>query len=208
MELADVMVWLERWGLLALLVLMALENLNLPLPSEPILLYAGFMVANGDATFIEVVGAAAAGTLLGASGSYLLGHRGRWLLDRHGRWVGATPRRVDAAHAWMERYGDKAVLYGRVVPLVRTFVSVTAGAARMHFGRFLVLTMIGSTVWTLFLVTTGYLLDDAWSSAERWLGPLKFVLLGGFCAVVFALALRWWLRRNRETAAARLDAPE
>lgn len=195
MELADLTQGLERWGLLALFVLTALENLNLPLPSEPALLYAGFLAFEGTLNLPLVIVVALAGTLVGAAGSYLIGHRGRWILDRHGRWVGATPARVEASDRWMTRHGDKAVLYGRVIPLVRTFVSVAGGAARMPFLRFLTLTAIGAGAWITLLVGLGYTLEDAWQKAEGWLEPLKFGLLGALAVGAFVVAVRWWRRR-------------
>lgn len=203
--LADTLGVLETYGLPALVVLMALENLNVPLPSEPLLLYGGYLVWAGEATFPAVVAACLAGTLAGATGSYLIGSRGRWVLDRFGVWVGATPHRIEAADRWFARYGPMAVLYGRVVPLVRTFVSVAAGVARLPFGRFLAYTAIGSTAWICLLVGIGYALGDAWERAEEYLGPAKYVLLAGFLGVVVAAVV---VARLRRRDVAELQMPE
>jgi membrane protein DedA with SNARE-associated domain len=188
--------WISSYGLLALFVLTALENLNLPLPSEPVLLFGGYLVSTGELSYIPVVVVALAGTLVGAVGSWLIGHRGRWLVDRHGRWVGATPARIAATDTWMERHGDKAVLYGRVIPLVRTFVSVAAGIARMPLPRFTVLTAIGAGAWILLLTGAGYVLGDRWHDAERWLDPLKYVAVGALLVGIVWLAERWMRGRR------------
>jgi len=195
MELADPTVWMVRWGLLALFALTLLENLNLPLPSEPVLLFAGYQASVGNAHVVAVVLVALAGSLVGALGSYGIGHSGRRLLDRHGRWVGATPKRVEASDRWMQRHGEHAVLYGRVVPLVRTFVSVAAGIARMPLGRFTALTALGAGAWITLLVSVGYVLGDTWHDAERIIGPVTIALLGALA--VGAVTLIVLRRRGR-----------
>ena len=100
----------------------------------------------------------------------------------------------------MQRHGDKAVLYGRVVPLVRTFVSVAAGLARMPMGRFLALTAIGAGAWIALLTTGGYLLGDNWERAEGWVDPLKYVAVAAILGGAMYLAWRWLRSRDARTA--------
>ncbi|MBC7459721.1 MAG: DedA family protein [Thermoleophilia bacterium] len=192
--------WISSYGLWALFALTLLENLNLPLPSEPVLLFGGYLASTGDLNVVAVVVVALAGSLCGAVGSYLIGQRGRWLLDRHGRWVGATPKRVAASDLWMQRHGDKAVLYGRVVPLVRTFVSVAAGLARMPMGRFVALTSIGAGAWIALLTSAGYLLGDNWERAGIWLEPLKYAAVAAIVGGTVVLVVRWMRGRGARTA--------
>ena len=154
---------IEAAGYLGLALLMALECVFPPIPSEAILPFAGFVVAEGDMSFLLAVAAATAGSLAGNVALYLAARRGgRALVARHGRRVGATPERLERLEAWMDRWGAATVLVARAVPLARSAVSLPAGLARFRFLSFVVLTTMGSAVWNGVLIGLGWALEDAW----------------------------------------------
>lgn len=172
-------------------VAVAAENLFPPIPSEVILPLAGFTAARGDLGLLEVLVWTTAGSLVGAVLLYGLGAAlGR---DRLRRVVDRLPlvRRedLDTAEAWFARYGAAAVLVGRVVPIVRSLVSVPAGVERMPLGRFVALTTIGSAVWNTTLVTVGYVLGERWTDVEGLVGDYQKVVVVLLAALVGAYAL-------------------
>ncbi len=138
-------------GYLAIFVLMLLDSACIPFPSEITLLFGGaltstaFIGAGQELSLLGVILAAIAGTLVGSWLAYGVGYLGgRPIIDRFGRYLLIRPHEIDRAHAWFERHGEAVVLYGRLVPLVRSFVSLPAGIAAMRFRRFTIYTVIGS----------------------------------------------------------------
>ncbi len=150
-------------GLPAIFVLMALGSACIPIPSEVVMLFAGFAVADPGSsgaqhhlTMTGIILAGLLGTLVGSWVAYAVGRGGRLeLFERHGHLVHMGPAQIDRADRWFQRYGEPAVLFGRVIPLVRAFVSLPAGIARMPLGRFTVLTTIGSIPWVVALAFAG-----------------------------------------------------
>lgn len=181
-------------------LLVALENLVPPIPSEIVLSLAGYLAAGGRVSLPLVLVAATAGSVAGALVLYWLGRAlGE---DRLRRWLDriplVDPEDLDKADRWFERHEKGAVLLGRCAPVVRSLVSVPAGANRMPLGRFTVLTAIGSGVWNAFFVGAGYLLGERWRDVERYSHWFDYAV-GAF----FAGAVAWWIvkktrgRRNR-----------
>ena len=188
---------IEAAGYLGLALLMALECVFPPIPSEAILPFAGFVVAEGG----MAVAAATAGSLAGNVALYLAARRGgRALVARHGRRVGATPERLERLEAWMDRWGAATVLVARAVPLARSAVSLPAGLARFRFLSFVVLTTIGSAVWNGVLIGLGWALDDAWQNVEERMSGLNVAVLA-VAVVAAALALVVARRRSRRRPA-------
>ncbi|WP_258726295.1 DedA family protein [Cellulomonas sp. NS3] len=183
----------------------ALENLVPPIPSEVILPLAGFAAAQGRLGLLEVLAWTTAGSLVGAVLLYGLGVAlGR---DRLRRVVDRMPlvrlEDLDTAEAWFARYGAVAVLVGRVVPLVRSLVSVPAGVERMVLWRFVVLTTVGSAVWNTTLVTVGYALGERWADVERAVETYTtavVVVLALLAAAYLAFAVRAAVRRRSAVA--------
>lgn len=183
-------------GYIGLFALMILECVFPPIPSEAILPFAGFAVDQGDLNFTLALGAATLGSVVGNAILYWVFRRGgRPLVARHGHRVGATPERMERMESWMERYGSVTVLVARAVPLARSAVSVPAGLARFPFGRFLVLTAIGSAIWNGALIGAGWALGDAWQRVEERVSGATIIVL----AVAVAGAVVWYLvaRRRR-----------
>ncbi|MDL5057048.1 DedA family protein [Geitlerinema calcuttense] len=179
-------------------LLMFLENLFPPIPSELIMPLAGFTVAQGQMNFTLAVLAGLAGTLLGALPWYYVGYafgeeRIKQFVDRYGRWLTLSSQDIEKANRWFDRNGKKAVLTGRLVPGVRTLISLPAGLNRMPFIPFLFYTSLGSVVWIGLLTFAGYALGNNYALVERYIGPLsKIILLALVIFVVF-----WIVKRQR-----------
>lgn len=186
---------INQAGYGGLFALMLLEGVFPPIPSEAILPFAGFSVAQGDLNFLLVVLAATAGSL---AGNLVLYGAGRWggvpLADRHGHRVGATPERMMAFRRWMDRWGSWTVFGARFVPLARTAVSVPAGLARFPLPRFILLTTAGSLIWNSALIGAGWALNDAWREVEETLGPISYAAVA--LMLVGAVVGIWHLRRR------------
>ncbi|HYF57489.1 MAG TPA: DedA family protein [Burkholderiaceae bacterium] len=184
--------FLDRSGYLGVALLMFAENVFPPIPSELIMPFAGFAAAQGRMNLVGVVLAGTAGSIAGGTMWYLLGRRlgverVRRLADRWGRWLTVDRAEVDRVDAWFDRHGGKAVLIGRLVPAVRTLVSLPAGITGMGWTRFLLLSSIGTALWTAVLATAGYLLKERFESVEAVAGPVGNVVLG--------VAIAWYLWR-------------
>lgn len=156
--------FLSDQGYIALFILMALENMNIPIPSEIILGFAGFLVSQHIFSFWPTVIIGTAAGLAGSIASYYIGARsGRAILLKYSKKGGMTYRKLEAANSWFARYGGIAVLTGRLLPGVRTFISLPAGIARYPLSHFIFMTIIGTIPWTIFLVYAGLLLGENWT---------------------------------------------
>ena len=176
-------------GYLALFALMFLENIFPPIPSELIMPFAGYAAARGDINPIGAVIVGGTGSLLGALAWYGVGY---WLgaarlkraAQRHGRWLTISEADVDRAQRWFDRYGDFAVCIGRLIPAVRSVISVPAGIARLGLRRFLVWSGIGTIAWTSLLTGLGYLLGKRFTEVDAWLQPVSLsiiaIAVGGY----------------------------
>lgn len=175
--------FLQQSGYLGVLLLMFAENVFPPIPSEFVMPLAGFTAARGELNIVLVVIAGTVGSLLGAMPWY---YAGKWLgaerlkgwADRHGRWLTVSPDEVDGAVDWFGRHGGKAVLLGRLVPTVRTLISVPAGVTGMALGPFLAYSAVGTAVWTGLLAGAGYLLEGQHERVASYLNPVSNVILG------------------------------
>jgi membrane protein DedA with SNARE-associated domain len=179
-------------GYPAVFVLMALESACLPVPSEAIMLFAGFAVSKGELTLLGIVAAGVLGNLVGSWIGYAIGYYGRTdLLERH-KVFHVNPEWLRKTEGWFERYGDAAVFFSRMLPIVRTFVSLPAGVARMPIMRFSVLTVLGSIPWVLALGLLGQEVGDNWESWRHNLGYIDYVVAAAIVAGVV-----WWIVRRR-----------
>lgn len=179
-------------GLPAVFALMALESACIPIPSEAIMLFAGFAVSKGELTLVGIVTAGVLGNLVGSLVGYGIGYFGRTdLLERH-RLFHVSPSRLRQAEGWFERYGDATVFFSRMLPIVRTFVSVPAGVAKMPLARFSILTTLGSIPWVLALGLVGQGVGDNWESWRHNLAYLDYVV-----AAAIVVGIGWWLLKRR-----------
>jgi membrane protein DedA with SNARE-associated domain len=152
-------------GYLGIVVLMGIESACIPLPSEVIMPFSGYLVFRGDFELYRVGLAGAFGCVVGSVPAYYLGlYGGRPLVERYGKYVLISHRDLDTADRWFERYGDWAIFFSRLLPVIRTFISFPAGVARMNFSRFVAYTFIGSFPWCLALAYVGMKLGENWDT--------------------------------------------
>ncbi|MDF0602170.1 DedA family protein [Psychromarinibacter sp. C21-152] len=179
---------IDGMGPLGVGLLMFLENVFPPIPSELIMPLAGFNAARGDMSLIAVIGTGSIGSLAGAYLWYWIGRRIGFdrvcrLSRRHGRWLSVSPEEFDRANGWFNRHGGMAVLIGRLIPTVRTFISVPAGVNRMPRGSFLALSALGTVAWTALLTLSGYWLESGYEVVGAWLDPVSTAVVVGLVAV-------------------------
>lgn len=170
---------LGYWGIG---LLMFAENLFPPIPSELIMPLAGFTVAKGNMNFSLAILAGIVGTILGAfpwyyAGKFIGEERLKNLADRYGKWLTISSRDIDKANRWFERRGGLAVFLCRLVPGVRTLISLPAGINGMHLLPFLLYSTIGTTLWVTALTYTGLVLGDNYELVEKYLGPVSKIVL-------------------------------
>jgi membrane protein DedA with SNARE-associated domain len=160
-------------GLFGVFVLMVLESACIPIPSEATMLFAGFNVSEGHYSLVEVTLVAAFANLCGSWLAYAVGYYGRVdILEKHGRKLHIKPSHLQAADRWFARHGDATVFFARMLPLIRTFISLPAGVARMPFWRFTVLTFLGCLPWVFALAFIGNQVGANWTD---WKDSLHYV---------------------------------
>jgi len=187
---------IDRLGYVGVALLVALENLFPPIPSEIVLPFAGFVARDGGATLPGMIIAATIGSLVGAWALYGLAAwigpvRLETFLVRYGKWFRLTPADIAKAERWFDRRAVVAVLVGRCVPLIRSLVSIPAGFRRMPFGTFTLYTAIGSLIWNTALIGAGYALRDNWERVEPILGVVQWIVI---LAILAAIAWFLWSR--------------
>ncbi|MDA0302590.1 MAG: DedA family protein [Chloroflexi bacterium] len=190
----------DSLGYVGVALLVTLENVFPPIPSELILALAGFVASRGDATLIGMIVAATVGSLLGAwilyGAAYVFGPEPlKALVRRYERWIRITEGDLDTAERWFARWSTLAVLLCRCVPLVRSLISIPAGLSKMNFISFTVYTTIGSLVWNTIFVTAGYLLGERWELVLEYSEYFELFVLASFAALV-AYGVFWLARRR------------
>lgn len=197
---------IDSIGLVGVAFLVALENIFPPIPSELILLLTGFNVSVGEFDVISGIIAATVGSVIGAYFLYAIGRlldeaRLERFLATIGRFVGLKQSDVHKGFAWFERHGAKVVLFGRVIPVVRSVVSIPAGGEKMPILKFTLLTAAGSLVWNTVWVTVGWGLGDRWENAGKWGDYLQYAVVAviGVGLVVFVVRAR---RRHANSTSA------
>lgn len=182
-------------GVVAVFVLMTLESACIPIPSEAIMLFAGFSVSKGELTLFGVVAAGVLGNLAGSWIAYAVGYYGRVDLLEKNRLIHLSPKHLRWADDWFSRYGGATVFFSRMLPIVRTFISLPAGVARMPFWRFTVYTVAGCIPWVLTLALVGRSVGDNWEQWRHRLGYLDYAVLAAIVLGVAYLIVRRWRAR-------------
>ena len=188
----------SQFGYVGVVIAMTIESAAIPLPSELILPFAGWSVSRGliepltsaPWNYWGAVIAGVAGNTVGSLLSYAIGaYGGRPLVARYGRYVLISAHDLDLAERWFAKYGEVTVFFSRMLPIVRTFISVPAGIARMPLWRFLVFSIVGAVPWVMLLVWAGMILGDNWQDLKHQLRGLDYVVAG---FIVLGVALFVW----------------
>jgi membrane protein DedA with SNARE-associated domain len=189
-------------GLAGVFVLMVLESACIPIPSEATMLFAGFNVADGKFGLVETVLVGSVANLVGSWLAYAVGYYGRLeLLEKHGKKLHISPAQLERADRWFDRWGGWAVFFSRMLPIVRTFISLPAGVARMPFWRFSVLTFLGCLPWVLMLTVIGQQARENWKDWKDALHYFDYAVAAVIVGLAAYYGLKWWRGRNNRTAA-------
>lgn len=188
--------FISTTGYFGIIVLMFLENIFPPIPSEFIMPLAGFLVSEDKFSFAAVVFAGTLGSVLGAIPLYYLGAKigGKKLkkfADNQGRWFAFSGEDIEKANEWFSKYGYLAVLICRIVPGIRSIISIPAGINKMNFPSFLFFTTVGSAVWTTFLAGAGYTLKSNFTDIEKYLDPFVYIILAVIVILYLVRVIRY-----------------
>jgi membrane protein DedA with SNARE-associated domain len=202
--LSDIAAWvqdvIERLGAVGVALLVVLENVFPPIPSEIVLPFAGFVAQRGDGSVVVMIVAATIGAVVGALILYgvaaIIGpERLSAFIARFGRWFGVKPADLVRAEQWFDRHAVAAVLLGRCVPLIRSVVSVPAGFRRMNIVPFVLYTALGSAIWNTALIGAGAILGDQWERVEPYVATLQYVVIAAIVVLVVRFAATKLRRR-------------
>jgi membrane protein DedA with SNARE-associated domain len=191
----------QKMGTVGVALLMFVENVFPPIPSELIMPLAGFSAARGERDLVIVIIAGSLGSLLGALLWYYIGkwvgaeRLKRWA-TKHGRWLTVSPGEIDRSCAWFKRHGGKAVFIGRLIPAVRTLISIPAGIAGMPLALFLLYSAAGTVLWTALLASAGYYLESQYDKVAFWVSPVSNIVIGLILLCYLYRVVRF---RQRET---------
>lgn len=193
--------FMEQYGYLGILLMIALENLFPPIPSEVILTFGGFMTTYTNLTPVGVIVTATLGSLIGAVILYFIGRflgveRLERIIDRWGRVLRVKKEDVRKADAWFDKYGYWAVLLCRMIPLIRSLISLPAGMSGMRFVPFMLFTTIGTLIWNTILVTLGTAVGDNWNEIVEFMDVYSNVVYALIAAAVIAVVILY-VRRAR-----------
>jgi len=186
--------FIDSVGVIGVFILMTLESACIPVPSEAIMLFAGFSVSDGEMTLFGIVAAGVLGNVVGSWIAYAVGYYGRIELLEKNRFIHISPKHLAQADRWFERHGDMTVLVTRCLPIIRTFISLPAGVARMPFWRFTILTLIGCIPWVFALGLLGREVGDNWEEWRDYLHYFDYVVI----AAILVGIVYWLIRRRRE----------
>ena len=193
---------IDKLGLVGVFLLMVGESACLPIPSEGTMLFAGFNVSEGEYSLFALTFVGVAANVVGSWIAYAVGYFGRVdILEKHGRKVFIKPHHLRWADDWFERYGDATVFFSRMLPIIRTFISLPAGVARMPFWRFTVLTALGCIPWVFMLAFIGKQAGDRWESWKEYLHYIDYAVIAVVVLGLVWLLLRYRRRRNDAPAA-------
>jgi membrane protein DedA with SNARE-associated domain len=196
----------DAMGLPGVFLLMLLESACIPVPSEATMLFAGFNVSNGEYSLFAAVAVGSLANLVGSWIAYGVGYYGRVdILEKHGKKLHIKKSHLEWADRWFERHGDATVFFTRMLPIIRTFISLPAGVARMPFWRFSALTLAGCVPWVLMLTFIGKQAGDNW---EDWKDNLHYVDYAVAAAIVLGAAYLLLRARRRKKAGGGDPAPE
>ncbi len=188
---------ISRFGYSGILLTMAIESACIPLPSEIIMPFSGYLVSTGQFTMLGVTLAGAVGNVVGSIAAYYAGiWGGRPFVERYGPYVLVSHRDLDLADRWFQKYGEAAVFFSRMLPVVRTFISLPAGIARMNVPRFVLFTFLGALPWCYLLAYVGVKMGERWEELRQYFHGLD-IAIGLIIAGILAFFI-WshWPKRR------------
>ena len=194
---AWVLIIMAKFGYLGIIFAMFAENVFPPIPSELIMPAAGFAVARGDLNLILVILAGTLGSVIGALPLYYLGRllnedRLMVFTQKYGKYVFVKPSDIQSSSVWFDKHGSKAVFFGRMVPGIRSFISIPAGMSKMPILPFLAFTALGSSIWTSLLTIAGYYFGENYEVIETMLAPYS----KGFLLLAVVIIIAWFMKRR------------
>lgn len=179
-------------GYFGIFILMALESACIPIPSEVTMPFAGFLAAEGRFSFWPVVITGAAANLIGSIIAYYIGlYGGRPLIEKYGKYILFSHRDLDIADRWFLKHGEGTVFFSRLLPVIRTFISLPAGIARMNFWKFSLYTFIGSLLWSYVLAFVGLRLGENWREIRVYFEKFEYLII-----ILVVIGAVWWIRRH------------
>jgi len=182
-------------GYFGVFVLMALESACIPISSEVIMPFSGFLVWQGQFALAPVVLWGAFGNLSGSIIAYVVGYYGgRPLVERYGKYILVSKNDLALADKWFSKYGQGTVFFSRLLPVIRTFISLPAGIARMNFKKFCLYTFLGALLWSYFLAYAGLIMGEKWNSLRIYFEKFDFIII-----VVVIVGIIWWVKRHFKT---------
>ncbi len=184
---------ISGWGYAGIFLLMVAESALIPIPSEVIMPFSGYLVSAGKFNVVYVILAGSAGNLAGSIIAYHVGSRlGREFILRYGKYVLLKKRHLELTEMYFNKYGDRSTFIGRMLPAVRTYISLPAGLARMNMKKFIVYTLIGSIIWNTALTQVGVQLGQNWHTILQYSNYIDaIVVIGVIIAIVFFVRSRW-----------------
>lgn len=189
---------MDSWGYLGIILLMFLENIFPPIPSELVMPLAGFTASQDKLNIAFVIGAGTVGSVLGAlpwyyAGFYLGEERLKNWADKYGKWLTVRRKDIEKSSKWFSKHCGKAVVLGRLVPGIRTLISMPAGIHQMNLVKFLLYTALGAGFWVAVLAIAGYKLGENYQRVEQYVGPASLIIL----VAVVIYAIIWVMRRKQ-----------
>lgn len=191
--LASIVIYvIDNTGYLGIFILMALESACIPIPSEIIMPFSGFLVAQGHFNIWLVGFLGAVGNLIGSIVAYLVGlYGGRPFVEKYGKYFLVSHRDLNLADRWFAKHGQGTVFFSRLLPVVRTFISLPAGIARMNFKKFCFYTFVGCLPWSYVLTYAGVVLGHNWADIRIYFEKFEIII-----GILIAAFIIWWIRRH------------
>ena len=198
-SLANLVIYLiESLGYFGIFLGMTIESACIPLPSEVIMTFAGFVVNEGKLTLTNIILVGILGNLVGSLITYYIGLKGaRPLLEKYGKYILITKEKLDNADKWFNKHGDAAVFFGRILPGIRTFISLPAGINKMDIKKFIIYTLIGSGIWTSILAIIGIELGKDWSIISQYFRIFDIII-----GIAILLIIIYYVIKHRKNKTA------
>lgn len=186
----------DKVGLLGIFIMMTLESAAVPIPSEPTMMLAGVNASNGEYSFIAVVLVGTVANVIGSWLGYAIGYFGRYeALEKH-HWLHLDPKQIARAEQYFDKHGNITVFATRLLPIIRTFISLPAGAAKMPLGRFTLYTAAGAFLWMLGLTYLGYQLGENWREVQDKMHYFDYVIAAAIVGTAIWLFVKWRQKKN------------